>query len=181
MKKMLLAGCLLASAVSANASSIDGWTMVEKDQNCGSSNATQMVEAKVRKGISALNSLTAKGIYGVGRTIEATGTVLNYAGWAMTGIGTLWTAFEKAAVTEMSTALSVGVQGACEYGAWNASSKAVSLGLKDLADTVEAHGAKSSYIGKVMWTTMWAGAITTAVSKGFSWFGGKVCDYAESL
>ena len=193
MKKMLLAGCLLASVVGTNASSTEraallggdrNWSssnmtqMVEtneraallvSDQDWSSSSATKMVKTKTRKGISTLNSLLSKGVYGVGRTIKVAGTVLDHTGWAIAALGGTYISFEQAAMSKITRALTDGM---AAPGA---------LGLKEIATTVEARGARSSYIGRAMRATILLGVTTKFVAKGLRWFGSKICDYAKAM
>ena len=177
--KVLLIGCILTTMISAQQNLV-----IERANSGHLETAQSLQEVKlprVEQAVKSLNSYTAQGIYAVGHGMEMLGTGLKYVGWGVSAAGATFMAFEKTVVSGIITPLSYAVQGGLEYGAWNTSSKAISLGLKDLADTVESRGAKSSYLGKIACLFTYGGASVSFVGHGFSWLGKKMCGYAESI
>lgn len=177
--KVLLIGCLLTTMVSAQPD------LVIERENSNHLETVQLLQevksTRVDQAVKSLNSYAAQGIYAVGRGMEMLGTGLKYVGWSVSTAGATFMALEKTVVSGIITPLSYAVQGGLEYGAWNTSSKAISLGLKDLADTVESRGAKSSYLGKIAWLFTYGGAGVSCVGYGFSCLGKKMRGYAESI
>ena len=136
---------------------------------------------RVEQAVKSLNSYTTQGIYAVGRGMETLGTGLKYVGGGISAAGVIAMTAEKVVVSGLITPVSYGVQWLLEYMAWNTTSKNAGLVLKDMADTIESRGTKSSYFGKIAYLTTWFGAGVSTVGYGFSWLGKKMRGYAESI
>ncbi len=182
MKKILVASVLMTSMVNANPGDFDGFEIVESTPlKIKEISASQPSENAVAKNaVQQMNSYTKYGIYVAGRTVETIGNGLSYLGNKIGSFGAGYILLEETIVSNLISPLSYAIQGGLECAAWNASSKAVALPLKDLADTIEAKGAKTSYFSKLAWIATGVGFICSAVGYGLGWLGQKACKYAET-
>ena len=173
MKKILAAGILLTSMVNVDVSDLENRSLLNHDQLDSQNSVAYQTVQKV-------NSYAKYGIYGIGRTAEVVGNGLSYLGNTAVALGTGYMLLEKTIVSNLIFPLTYGAQVVFEYLAWNASSKKIALPLKDLADTIEAKGAKTSYLSKLAWITTGVGFGVKCLGNSLSWLGKKAHKYASS-
>ena len=171
MKKILIAGILLTSMVNADVSDLDKWEVIGHEQS--SSQNTKMVAQQGMRIAEKMNSYAKCWIGCIGRTAEIIGNGLDSFGTKLGAFGSAYVLLEKTIVSNLISSVSYAAQLGLEYAAWNVSSKAVSLPLKDLADTIEAKGTKTSYLSKLAWITTGVGFGVKLLGNSLSWLGKK--------
>ena len=103
MKKILMAGILLASTLSANASDLNDWEIIESTPLNGKEMPAHQTAGNV---VQHMNSSAKYGIYVAGRTVGTIGSGLTFLGNKVGALGASYMLFERTIVSNLISPLS---------------------------------------------------------------------------